>query len=432
MLNKNGEHIYVAELRVPTRFYPSSETRRAIDNPAEFGIIKGYYVIRPPDEQSTVIGYAELILVIEFVSPSLKEAEDHALRVGRVFSSMASAYGGYPLESPYLHRIACIGVDHELKSQHDYCYLDRPYILSEFNQTVGHQFRQYLQSISSVDGKTRHQLQSAIHWYGISISSDDPTVSYVAAWTGLESIGTDIDRRAHPKGPKGHCQTCGNIAGGKRDHKKAGITHMFNRLTGDSLSASLSNEARELLAKELQRNFSARDAQKLRNSIVHGSGEIESLVHESSRSRRHLVHVLSASIQSAMSPYVKSWIPGEYGFHPGARCSFMFKGGLCISPYYGEWAAKFDSKTQPGNQAQGRPYKGVLDVEWHIRESALGFVESESKELFKRNVDIQNLNDGTDVLGLTTWHDRSPEPEWKESTNLARAMDGCSPSSEDL
>ncbi len=143
MLNEDREQFYVAELKVPTCFYPSNETRCAIDNPAGFEINKGYYVIRPPDERSTISGYAELLLVIEFVSLGLKEAEDHALKVGRVFSSMASAYGGYPLESPYLHRIALTGVDENLKSQHSYCYRGKPYMLSEFDQTVDHQFQQY-------------------------------------------------------------------------------------------------------------------------------------------------------------------------------------------------------------------------------------------------------------------------------------------------
>ncbi len=53
MLNSRREHIYVAELKVPTWFYPSSEIRRAICNPGRFGLSRGYYKIRPPDEQST-------------------------------------------------------------------------------------------------------------------------------------------------------------------------------------------------------------------------------------------------------------------------------------------------------------------------------------------------------------------------------------------
>ena len=188
---------------------------------------------------------------------------------------MASAYGGYPLQSPYLHRIARIGVDGNLNSQHDYGYRGKPYALSEFNQTADHQFRQYLQSISSIGGKTRYQLQSAIHWYGISISSDDPTVSYVAAWTGLECIGIVIDSIAHPNGPKIHCQTCRNRAGERRDRKKAGITHILNRLTDGPWSESLTDEAREQLAKDFRGSFTSQEANDLRDSIVHGLDDIE-------------------------------------------------------------------------------------------------------------------------------------------------------------
>ena len=414
MPNENREHIYVAELKVPTCFYPSNVTGRAIDNPAGFEISKGYYAIRPHDEGSVISGYPELLLAIEFISPGLKGAENHALKVGGEFSSMASAYGGYPLQSPYLHRIARIGVDGHLKSQHDYCYRGKPYALSEFDQTADHQFRQYLQSISSIDGTTRYRLHSAIHWYGISISSDDPPVSYVAAWTGLECIGIVIDSMAHPNGPRVHCQTCRNKAGERRDRKKAGITHILNRLTDGPWSESLSDEARELLAKDFKESFTSQEANDLRDSIVHGLDDIESLVHRSSRFGRRLVHALNASIERIMGQYVKSWIPGEFGFYPDGRYSLKFKEGLRMSPYHGEWPAEIRTKTEPGISADERLYTGILEVKGAIHQQAAGFAELRSEELFKRDVDVRNLSEQADLLGLSTWHNRPSEPEWME------------------
>ena len=44
MLSGKSEQLYVAELKVPSLFYSTSETRGEIPKPSEFGISKGYYV----------------------------------------------------------------------------------------------------------------------------------------------------------------------------------------------------------------------------------------------------------------------------------------------------------------------------------------------------------------------------------------------------
>ena len=202
MLSELSEQIYVAELVIPSCFYPSGETRRLISNPKGFGISKGYYIVRARDSSSIASGYTDLVLVIELLSPTLREAEDQALKVGRVFSSLISAYGAYPIESPRLQRLAASDIAGNLMSEHHYWHRREPYMLSAFDQTIDHQFQQYVRSISSIDEKVQRQLQSAIHWYGISLSTDEPTVSYVAAWTGLECIGTVLDSMVHPNGPR--------------------------------------------------------------------------------------------------------------------------------------------------------------------------------------------------------------------------------------
>ena len=140
------------------------------------------------------------------------EAEDHALKVGRAFSSLLSAYGGYPNEPPYLKRVACTDFNANLTSEHHYCYRSTPQMLAQFDSLVGYQFERFLQSISEVDSKTKHQLQSAIHWYQISISSDEPTVSYVAAWTGglsAKSSRACPPLRQTPEGSRAHYGKCG-------------------------------------------------------------------------------------------------------------------------------------------------------------------------------------------------------------------------------
>ncbi len=414
MLERWNEQVYVAELKIPTCFYPRRESRRAIEDPTGFEVNRGYYVIQLPDGKPSVSGYVEMALVIEFIQRGIKEAEDHALKVGRAFSSAVSSYGGYPLESPYLNRMACSDNDGNLRSQHNYSYRAKPFLFSEFNHEVDYQLQQYLKSVSSIDPNTKHQLQSAIHWYGISISADDPTVSYVAAWTGLESIGLVIDREAHPDGPRVHCETCGNIAGKKRDRKIAGITHMFNRLTMGPLTESLDERARQVLARDIAGALSSREAKKLRNSLVHGIDEIELLFRKSSGSRRFLMHVLNASIQIVLGRSVKSWMAGDYGFHPFGRHSLRFKKGFRRSPYVGEWVAELRGNDEPFIPALGSDYVGVFEVELAVHQNAIPCVESKSEEVFKRDIDVTDLADGSSMVGFPTWHDRPSEIEWKE------------------
>ena len=156
------DHVYIAELIMPTCFYVNRETRHVIDNPEALEIQKGYYRIGYPNDQPSIGGYVELILVIEFVEQGLMEAEDHALKVGRAFSSLLSAYGGYPNEPPYLKRVACTDFNANLTSEHHYCYRSTPQMLAQFDSLVGYQFERFLQSISEVDSKTKHQLRSSI------------------------------------------------------------------------------------------------------------------------------------------------------------------------------------------------------------------------------------------------------------------------------
>ncbi len=416
MLSGKSEQLYVAELKLPSLFYSASEIRGEIPRPSDFGINKGYYVILPRDEHSLVSGYAEVVLVIEFLSPGLLEAEARAISMGEVFSSMLSAFGAYPIQSPQLKRVACIDVNEDLRAEHNYVHKDRPYMLTEFDQMTDYRLAKYIRLAASIDVSSRGQLQSAIHWYGLSVSVQDPTVSYVAAWTGLECIGTVIDRIAHPYGPKASCKTCGNVPGEDRDRKKAGIDHMFSCLSDISqLSESLSDDVKERLSKELTGNFSSTDAQKLRDRIVHGLEDIESLVHRSSESRLHLFHILNASIQIVMGKHAQSWMPGAgYWFHPDGRFSLRFKPGLKLSPYLNEWASELRPKKHHVIPEARNLYVKEYELEFAINEHAIRFAESQCEELFKRDDDVYRLGHDPEWLDSPTWYDRPAELDWAE------------------
>ena len=413
MVGHNKEQIYVAELRMPSCFRPSNVEREVIPNPLGFKINRGYWKVCPPDEQSTVEGHPEISLIIEFVQMTLRDAEDHALKVGSMFSSIASAYGGYPLGPPNLHRIASVGGG--LTSQHHYFYGPSPYMLSVFDQTIKYRFQGYLQAISSIDDNTKYRLRSAIYWYGMSISADDPTVSYVAAWTGLECIGPAINGLCHPNGTKTSCEVCKNKAGEGRDKKLAGIDHTFGLLQSDSLPLSLSEEAEERMTNELRDQFSRKKAGKLRNRVVHGLGDIEELTQECLEFRRHLMYVLLTSIQVTLhlssDSTVGSWIPGDFDFRPDARISLKFKEELRKSPYYDEWIGGLQWQAEPGAKEN---QTWTLEREWTLDNTLVRLVESKSFEIFERGVDVHSSAAGSILTELTSWNDRLTEPRWEQ------------------
>ena len=405
------EQIYVAELRVPSYFYSRRERRGAIPNPSGFGINKAYWVVRPPDEQPTANEYPELIFIIEFVSKTLKEAEDHALKVGRIFNSIVSAYGGFPFKKPYIYRIASIDLRGCLISQHNYWYTSE--LLSGFDQTVEHQLQKYFMCASAIDGEKRHRLQSAIHWYGIAIGADEPTISYVAAWTGLESVGEIIDCIAHPNGSRDVCNICPNRPGRRGERSTPGINHSFNFVSKEFLHQSLSHEAKELLTKDLA-EFSFEEARTLRNAVVHGRPGLDALVQKCSVHKRHLFHVLNASIQTTLNSSAKSWIPGYYEFHPHGRSSFKFKKGLRKSPYHDEWIEGFRYKTQPSVPDKERVDSSVVSVEWESNPNIADFIEAKCAENFIRDAEVYDFSEESIMSGLTTWDHRRAEPLWEE------------------
>ena len=416
MLIQNGHTIYVAELRVPSYFYLQRAIRDEIPNPNGFGIHKGYWRMRPQDEQSEVEGYVELALTIEFVAQTLMEAEDHSLKVGRAFNSIVSAYGGYPLGGVRLNRVASRSVDGYLISQHDYWYGYKSHNLSIFSQATKHQFQQYLENFSRTDGKTRHLLQSAIHWYGIAISADDPTVSLVAAWTGLESIGLALHDKVHPDGPKAPCETCNNKAGEDRDRKIAGIEHAFRYLTKAFLQEPMPEEIKDSIAGDIIDGFSAEEAATLRNDVVHGLKDIEVLQQKCSEVRRHLLHVLNVSLLGTMGPSTGAWLAGHYEVHPGGRFSLKFKKGRKRSPFLDEWVEGPEIQPEPTDRSEGSPVAATVEFTWHATEENARLVEAKCEELFRRDADVFSFEAQSFVAGLPTWQDRAEEPGWKEFT----------------
>ena len=401
------EQVYVAELKAPSYFHVESEIRDALPNPGGFEVSKGYWLARPPDEQSAVEGYADLALTILFSSKTLKDAEDHALKVGRLFSDLTSAFGGYPLGPPRLNRIASVDFSEKLLSQHNYNYDDRLHesLGGTFAPIVQHRYRRYLNAFSSTDKDTRYRLQLALHWYGIAVGADDPTVSYVAAWTGLECIGLVMDSRFHTKGAKAPCRTCGNQSGEKRDRTMAGIDHVFN---SDTL--------------EPKEGFSHDRAHQLRSEAVHGLKQRELLMQDCSMYRQFLINLLNATILTALTPpeynqdqSIRSIMAGDYEYRPCSRASIKFREGQ-MSPYLGEWTkGNVHRQSRRGIRDYGKSDLEIsINSTWVINEEQRVFVEARGYEEFRRSgFKEYPLPDGKNMPAFIPWQGRPSWSAWK-------------------
>ena len=390
---------------MPTFFNVEMGVRKALPNSSAFGVHKGYWIARPPDDESDLEGNAELILVFQYVGDTLKAAEEHALRVGAIFGSLTSAFGGYPLASPRLERIAAVDTEERLVSQHNYVYDVRLHETqgTSFDSKVQSEYQKFLDFYSSYYGKTIYRLQSAIHWYSIAISADDPAVAYVAAWTGLECIGLVMDGRFHPQGSRAGCDTCENRPGIKRDSTMAGIEHVFNSGTTGTID-----------------EFTFDRAHQLRHDLVHGLRDMELLIQECSDFGRHLIDILNMSLLTALTPQqydgdnsVLSLKAGDYRFRPTSRLSILLNEGQ-MSPYLGDWLeCRLIRNPQKGTQGE-RNNDVLVQVEtsWILRDNQRDSVVSFSYEEFRRLGQEEYPLEGRDMPVFLPWRDRPLEPAW--------------------
>ena len=412
MLTSSTEQFYVAELQIPTFFYQEGDIRESLPNPHAFEITKGYWSLRPLPENTVTGGQAAFVLTISFTCPTLKDAEERALKSGRIFSSLASGFTAHPVAPPELCRIAVVDVEEHLISQTNYWYGHKSFMLSAFSRVTQHNFSQYMQQVSSMEEMDRYRLQSAVHWYVNSLSAVEPTESIVAAWTGLECIGKMLSDKFHPSGIRAPCNVCGNNPSdtrGRNDRKIAGIEHVFGLLRLLYSQCSYASATEETIANDLVGDFDVHAAQSLRDDIVHGLQHVTLLEDRCKQVRRHLSHVLNASIQHAMDVLVPSGIVGDFDVHPEGRSSIKFETALHRRPHLGEWVEGFrvsyDSVDSPN-------YPVVARIEW-VSDVNPRLVESKCQEVFHRGTDIYEESDESLLTGIPAWDERPNEPSWE-------------------
>ena len=413
-MTSTSEQRYVAELRIPTYFYQEGDIRESLPNTQAFEITKGYWSMRPLPGDAVVDGQAAFTLTISFACPTLRDAEERALKAGKTFSSLVSGFAAHPAAHPELVRISVVDVAERLISQTNYWYGPKLLMLSGFSQVTQHRFQRYMQQVTSMEDMDRYRLQSAIHWYVNSLSSVEPTASIVSAWTGLEYIGKMLSDKFHLSGIRAPCDVCGNNPSTTRDRndrKIAGIEHVFSWIRQLHHYEGDESRIEGIIASDLVEDFDVKTAESLRNDIVHGLKDVTFLEERCKEVRRHLSHVLNASIQNVMADLVPSGVLGDYEIRPEGRDSVKFEAALPRQPFYGGWVEGFRVSIERADSPQ-IPVIGWAGTGWDP-DVYPGPVESRCREVFDRGSDIYEEADESLLTGIPKWDDRPGEPPWE-------------------
>ena len=401
---------YVAEVRIPSSFYTTSRVRNTLPNPEAFEILRAYWKLDPMKDPYDEGGYAEFTLVIEFPEVNLRKAEEKALNVANQIATIASAYGGFPITTPSLFRIATVTQGGTIENQHNYVYRNRPYLHSKFNNEVKAQLEYYLEQASSITHRDQYRLSSAIYWYGTSIGAPHPTVSYVAAWTGLETIAPLINERFHPGSLKSTCRICNNKAGKKRNGKIAAIQHLSELLTGH-LSSSIPKDTRHKIVNDLKLGLSPQAAQELRDNTVHGLRDLDTLYEDCSKFKGHLTHLLNAAIQIVLGKSARSELPGDYEHHPDVRMSLSLE-RFPMKPFLGQWV---ELRTDGFSKTSAELSQPHIDQALVLPQNMFTDITGDSQpivERFTREPNSYHVPPLPNVSDSINWADRPLEPPW--------------------
>ena len=215
--------LYVAEINIPIACHMPTNTRCEIENPAYFGIKRGYWriALRPDaignDRPSGVDA------VIEVTADSAELAEDAVLSAGKILTLFFSVFSGQPPVPPHLSQLAEIGPSRGIIEQRRYYYEDRHYVLTTMEMTPW-KFASLLRRVTEKCQKTRALLEMAIRWYSICLTADDPLDSYLAIWIGLEALAKPLAELYHPEGYTKSCQKCDKASKGIKKARDIGLT----------------------------------------------------------------------------------------------------------------------------------------------------------------------------------------------------------------
>jgi hypothetical protein len=258
---------YIAEIAVRAEIHLSPRFHSVLPSPEYFGIRRGYWKVSTEEDHLGTSRCNGLLATIEFIAVDREIAEDISITVGEKLGQLAQFYGGSPIHSPTLNRLAEIGIHDGIIEQNIYAYLNERDRLRQITLKP-YEFEKLLTRIGELELTIRQVLELAIRWHINSLSSNRSQDGYLAAWIGLEAIGPKLDDIYHPDGPRSACTVCGNPAGTKRDKKLAGIEHMIRVSAGELLEGKTVHDLAQI-RNEIAHCLRSSDAMEtLTNSIL--------------------------------------------------------------------------------------------------------------------------------------------------------------------
>jgi hypothetical protein len=268
-----------------------------------------------------------LLVTAQLTGVCREDAEDKSIALGEKMAELVALYTGSPVSPPFLRKLARVGLADGIFEQNTYFYLEDRERLRQI-EIKPDQLKKLLARFGNLDGLPLQQLELATRWYGISLTTTrDYLDSYLAAWFGLESIGSTLNNIYHKNGVKGLCQVCNNAVGKDRNRKMAGIEHIIKKVAPEALQSRTLD-----------------DLKQIRNDIAHGLKPATELRSTTDHLLPDLqvslaVGILTSAGRGNEPPVsLSSLLPRDYEVRPDARATLQ--SGLELvahQPYFGGW-----------------------------------------------------------------------------------------------
>ena len=415
------ESLYVAEVHIPTNTVSSSDTRIPLGDSKTLGIVRGYCRLKETDTagRDTPL-LANIAMMLEFLSPSLKKAENHAIKIGQDMSSAVASSWNTPFQEPRLFRIAHEDVTNKIISQHHYTYLPEPAVIDFGGTNLLNVLPAAIHILESLDTQTSERVIAAQRWYGMALAADDHSISYLAAWMGLEYIGMLLNQLWHKNGVKVTCKVCQNSPNNNTDRKMAGIEHGFGLLASGQLIDlnAMAQSAQLQLRRDIKTGFTFEQAKAIRNDLVHGLEQHPEARVQASEFRRHVTHVLYGCIRHLVRVTARAVLPAEHRVGPDLRYSIKFRTPQDADPYLDKWPTVVELKIAADSNYSKSGFTRTIEAQ--IDEASQVKIGFECSEPFSRGIGAFDLtneeSEPVPMSGLVAWEDRPDEPDWETYT----------------
>ena len=404
--------LYVVEISIAIMCHMPISNRCQIENPAEFGVKRGYWKIAlMPDE----IGNDKpsgVDIILELTAESIEEAEDAALNAGKSLSLYFSAFTGQPSTSPHLRRLTEVGPARGIVEQRRYYYENDREALTTMEMTPW-KFSSFLRRVTQKSPRTRQWLEMAIRWYNIGLGSGDSLDVYLAYWIGLEALYEPMAELYHLKSKAESCPICQKVPRIIRNVRNPEGLLAINHLI-------------ERVAPELLKKKSILDLSNLRHFVAHPDKSVRE--DKSLDEVRKVIEPLIQDIQLCLAVGILSlvnppkedpgtvtlWATPRVEPHPYSMVQVNSDMELkCYDPWTGNWIDVEHSEKKVSSRIdESGLYLAQMESEIPITVESRGPKPNIEREyvVFKRGMSISDRGDPPVHRG---WRPISISSAWK-------------------